>query len=594
MNDFKNLLIKNVNPHDDYDLIQKVGSGTYGDVYKARCHANNRLAAIKILKIEDQDDFETIESEIRMMKGCVHPNIVEFYGSYIRRDKLWICMEYCGGGSLQDIYHATGSLPENVIAFVCREVLYGLKYLHSSGKMHRDIKGANILLSDNGDIKLADFGISAQITTTMNCKRKTFIGTPYWMAPEVAAVDRKGGYNQSCDIWAVGITAIELAELQPPMFDLHPMRAFKTIALESKSMTDLNGSSDIYVLAGHEKPHPVTVKIESLANCLGFSSKIQAGLVRSSNTKEGLILTTAILAKSKGKNEKRKKTATSVAASSTTAISVSTTTTTTTSAASSTTSTSSTTPVSNENSPLPVSTTGKTKTSQIVTLASTASSAEQKKRKLDAFVETEESYSLKLEAMRAEKENAVERAETAETMAREANQKAEKSEEEVRSLQKKIQQVENELDQVQENLTTANTKLEEKDKALQNAEGEVAGLNRRIQLIEEDLERSEERLQIATQKLEDASRTADESERNRKLLEHRSITDEERMDSLENQLKEARMMAEDADRKYDEVARKLAMVEADLERAEQRAEEGESLKLVLNSLRDLYKNYKRK
>lgn len=175
--------------------------------------------------LKQQDDLELIEREILMMRDCVHPNIVAFFGSYIRRDKLWICMEYCGGGSLQDIYYVTGPLSESNIAYVCREVLRGLHYLHSTGKMHRDVKGANILLSESGDVKLADFGISAQITSTMNCKRNTFIGTPYWMAPEVAAVERKGGYNQSCDIWSVGITAIELAELQPPMYDLHPMRA---------------------------------------------------------------------------------------------------------------------------------------------------------------------------------------------------------------------------------------------------------------------------------------------------------------------------------------------------------------------------------
>lgn len=166
-----------------------------------------------------------------MMKDCRHPNIVAFFGSYWRRDKLWICMEFCGGGSMQDIYHATGPLNELQIAFVCRETLKGLHYLHSMGKMHRDIKGANILLTEEGDVKLADFGVSAQITATIN-KRRSFIGTPYWMAPEVAAVERKGGYNQQCDIWAVGITAIELAELQPPMFDLHPMRA---LFLMSKS-----------------------------------------------------------------------------------------------------------------------------------------------------------------------------------------------------------------------------------------------------------------------------------------------------------------------------------------------------------------------
>ncbi|KAK2852073.1 hypothetical protein Q5P01_008349 [Channa striata] len=220
-----------LDPLQDYELIHRIGCGTYGDVFKARNIRTSELAAIKIVKLDPGDDITSIQQEITMMKECKHKNIVAYFGSYHRNTKLWICMEFCGGGSLQDIYHVTGPLKEKQIAYVCRETLQGLYHLHETGKMHRDIKGANILLTERGDVKLADFGVAAEISASV-AKRKSFIGTPYWMAPEVAAVEKKGGYNHLCDIWAVGITAIELAELQPPMFDLHPMRA---LMLMSKS-----------------------------------------------------------------------------------------------------------------------------------------------------------------------------------------------------------------------------------------------------------------------------------------------------------------------------------------------------------------------
>ena len=182
----------------------------------------------------------------------------------------------------------------------------------------------------------------------------------------------------------------------------------------------------------------------------------------------------------------------------------------------------------------------------------------------------------KMQAMKLEKDNAISKAETFEIQAKDANHKAEKAEEEVRDLERKVQTLENSLYKTQEKLDTNVLQLEEKEKVIILTEGEIATLNAKIQLLEDNQEKTEARLASATQKLAESSQDAEESERMRKMLENRSCSDEEKMEALVHQLKDVKDLAEEADKKYSEVSRKLVMVEADLDRSQEKAAMGQS------------------
>jgi serine/threonine protein kinase len=162
-----------------------------------------------------------VRKEIKIMSECNHPNIVNYFGSYFKNDNLWIVMEYCGGGSVSDICQILETnLDEEMIAYICRETLKGLRYLHGVRRIHRDVKGGNILVTESGEVKIADFGVSAQLFSTFS-KRNTFVGTPYWMAPEVI---QSSQYDGGADVWSLGITAIEMAQILPPYATIHPVR----------------------------------------------------------------------------------------------------------------------------------------------------------------------------------------------------------------------------------------------------------------------------------------------------------------------------------------------------------------------------------
>ncbi|KAJ1403463.1 Protein kinase domain [Sesbania bispinosa] len=235
-----------------FTSLELIGQGSFGDVYKGFDKELNKLVAIKVIDLEEsEDEIEDIQQEISVLSQCRCPYITEYYGSYLNQTKLWIIMEYMAGGSVADLVEygrmsqgkmaivehwvlyllsklQSGTpLDEMSIACILRDLLHAIDYLHTEGKIHRDIKAANILLTENGDVKL---------TRTIS-RRKTFVGTPFWMAPEV--IQNSDGYNEKvADIWSMGITAIEMAKGEPPLADLHPMRVLFIIPRENPPQLD--------------------------------------------------------------------------------------------------------------------------------------------------------------------------------------------------------------------------------------------------------------------------------------------------------------------------------------------------------------------
>ncbi|PAA68545.1 hypothetical protein BOX15_Mlig006021g1 [Macrostomum lignano] len=217
---------RDVDPFLAWEKEDKIGDGAFGEVFRGRQKETGRLAAIKQIGVDSEEDLMDYMVEINILTKCKHKTIIELFEAYLYDSKLWLCLEYCKFGALDSIMiELDKGLAEPQIRMVCREVTDGLKYLHSQGVIHRDLKAGNVLLTSEAVIKLADFGVSA-MGDSPEVKRNSFIGSQYWMAPEVMACEtyNEVPYGTQADVWSLGVTLIELAQMLPPHHNMQPMR----------------------------------------------------------------------------------------------------------------------------------------------------------------------------------------------------------------------------------------------------------------------------------------------------------------------------------------------------------------------------------
>ncbi|XP_043287616.1 serine/threonine-protein kinase 10 [Venturia canescens] len=230
-------------PQEFWEMIGELGDGAFGKVYKAQHKQTNQLAAAKMCALEGEDDLSDFMIEIDILSEFKHPNVVELHEAYFKDGKLWMLIEYCDGGAVDSIMvELEKALTEPQISYVCQQMTKGLAFLHKSRVIHRDLKAGNVLLTMSGGVKLADFGVSAKNKHTLQ-KHDTFIGTPYWMAPEVVLCEtfRDNPYDFKVDIWSLGITLIELAQMEPPNHEMSPMRVLLKIQKSDPPKLDQPG-----------------------------------------------------------------------------------------------------------------------------------------------------------------------------------------------------------------------------------------------------------------------------------------------------------------------------------------------------------------